>query len=135
MRNKIPEGFAYSSTEQWLLDHGQFWTPSLKTTPMRANRCFDNAFDRAWKTQRRRNTNDRFRYVEGWALTVIPVHHAWCIDGQDRVVELTWRHPGLAYFGAVFTIEEVQARRHVGREVSLLDDWERDYPLLKKASA
>jgi hypothetical protein len=47
-------------------------------------------------------TTKKLRYVEGFALSVIPVHHAWCADEDGNAIECTWQKPGLAYFGLEF---------------------------------
>lgn len=50
-------------------------------------RCFENAALLAM-------ANDSLTYVEGYAaienLGSIPVHHAWCIDSNCHVVDVTW---------------------------------------------
>jgi hypothetical protein len=45
---------------------------------------------------------DRVTYVEGYAQAILPVHHAWNVDAQGRVMEVTWEEPGVAYFGIEF---------------------------------
>ena len=44
--------------------------------------CFGNALHLALK----RN----WLYVEGYAESVMPLQHAWCIDDEGRVVDPTW---------------------------------------------
>lgn len=134
-KNGQLRGYAYSSVEHWLLLHGRLWTPPSVTVPMRPRQCFDNAFNMVWNTRRRRQRDQRLRYVEGYAMAIIPVLHAWCVNGLDQVVEPTWTEPGVAYFGAVFELDAVQERRRVGSELSMLDDWERRYPLLRTPSS
>lgn len=58
-----------------------------------------------------------YTYVEGYALSPgIPllVHHAWCVDPFNRVVDATWRNPEKSfYFGVPFraaTVEQETAR-------------------------
>ena len=64
--------------------------------------------------------------------------HAWCIDDRGFVVDPTWAGPtagglGSAYFGVVFSLEKVAAARRGSKgHASLLHDWVRDYPLLKR---
>lgn len=41
-------------------------------------------------------------YVEGYALSAqipLPIHHAWAVDGDGNVLELTWPEPGAEYLG------------------------------------
>jgi hypothetical protein len=61
--------------------------------------------------------NDGLRYVEGFAfhLNLGPhflMHHAWCLDRDNRVVDPTWGC-GLAYYGVAF--DDIFACRLVGR--------------------
>ncbi len=50
-------------------------------------------------------------YVEGFALVAVPslvaFEHAWCVDTDGRIHEVTWETPGLAYFGVPFDAEHV----------------------------
>lgn len=41
----------------------------------------------------------RLPYVEGYATAIIPVHHAWCLDHDGRILEVTWKTLGADYFG------------------------------------
>lgn len=118
-----PPGFAYSSVEQWVLEHGKFYKPPVEGGRMTQRYCFANAY--VWAQRH------GCRYVEGYAIGMIPVLHAWCADASDNVIETTWEEPGHAYFGVSFPLEEVRRRRRGYKELSVLDDWERDYPLLK----
>ena len=55
--------------------------------------CFMNAF--------RLMNNKGYTYVEGIAMpanTLFPVHHAWCVDEFNHVIDPTWID-GAAYFG------------------------------------
>ena len=44
-------------------------------------------------------------YVEGYAIGLIPLHHAWAADPEGRIIETTWRDAGTDYFGIPFTTE------------------------------
>jgi hypothetical protein len=62
-------------------------------------RCFNNAKWYAGKYP-------SLLYVEGWAAqsTVGPMEHAWCVDPDGCVVDLTWRDVDerAEYYGVVF---------------------------------
>ena len=75
---------------------------------MKPQHCFENAFVAA----------DRhgLTYCEGYATTgIFPVHHAWCLDDDNRVVDFTWReekigreHPSeWQYFGVAFDLTQL----------------------------
>lgn len=130
---RMPDGFAYHSVEEFLLDRGQPMpvatdqrTPRLRFWP---KACFENAFRLAKKPG--------FRYVEGYALAAcIPVYHAWCLNDSDEVVDPTWRlfadGVGTDYFGVVIDMAQVRAVRH-REDHSVLMNWSRGYPLLRSA--
>ena len=60
--------------------------------------CFLNSFHAA--------VENGWEYVEGFATSMIPLGHAWCLDG-DQVVETTWETPGSEYRGIVFPLKFV----------------------------
>ena len=63
-----------------------------------------------------------------------PFNHAWCLDADDRVVDPTWRTPGLAYFGLVFDLGRV-AGAWSAENQSVLDDWPNKWPALREPYA
>ena len=126
----MPSGLRYAGAEDYLLQNAKFYAPPTHVVRklMTPNACFDNAFKRA------RSSGGKLRYCEGYATSVIPLPHAWCIDREDRVVELTWRTPGVAYFGAVFDLNDVRAVRKEGCTSSMLqDNYGRFNPCLEKS--
>jgi len=78
---------------------GRWFKPATRPKGIRkmANQaCFRNA----WVLQDRRTG---LSYAEGLAeADFCPgtwIHHAWCVTDDGVVVDPTWRHPGLSYFG------------------------------------
>ena len=78
----------------------------------KAKLCFMNAFQLMG--------NGRYTYVEGIAMpsnTLFPVHHAWCVDAHNRVIDPTWTE-GAAYCGihlnVTFVIKRVAKKRTYG---------------------
>ena len=104
------------------LSHGKWFLP--RTLPRDVRRgapkqCFANAIiiaaHRGW------------RYVEGYALAVIPVQHAWVLDHRGRLCEVTWPTPGRAYLGVEFAVERADDATWTG-DASVLDDYKRRWP-------
>lgn len=92
-----PTEIVYAGIGDLLLQHAKFYAPPatsfMQLTP---KACFANAQYMSQLSER------GLRYVEGYAVCIIPVHHAWCVDENDNVVEVTWKEPGVAYFGLEF---------------------------------
>lgn len=118
----LPDGWVYLGLEEFLLQHGRFWTPRQLPSHlphMTPKMCFENAYKLA--TRRR-----ELRYVEGIAIGIIPIHHAWCVDADDNVIDPTWASTstdvGSAYFGTPFDL--VTVKRIRSREcLCVLGNW------------
>lgn len=72
-------------------------------------------------------------YVEGYVTSVIPIAHAWNIDGNNEAVELTLREKyspakERSYFGVSFNTEYA-----ITTGGCLIDNWRDDWPLLRDA--
>jgi hypothetical protein len=124
------QGGASFGLDDFLLRYGQVWTgPPARPRGVRKGvprHCFSNAVVLASRDP------DRFVYCEGKACGIIPVHHAWVVDRHThRIVDNTWtKQPGTVYLGVPLTIEtvwEVIAGQH---SASVLDAWEKGWPLL-----
>lgn len=76
---------------------------------------------------------DLYTYVEGYAINLLPVLHAWCIDKDGVVVEPTpnWEK-GYSYFGIPFQTSYAKKMiLHMG--TGCVDSWEVGYPLCSGA--
>lgn len=123
-------GWAYLCVADLLMQHGQTYRPAPLPTnirPMTPKQCFHNAAELA---RRRKGLT----YVEGVALGIIPVPHAWCVTEDGVVVDPTWTDDnggvGGAYLGLPFPLPYV-ARQQTDDNGSMLHDHENGYPILR----
>ncbi len=69
-------------------------------------------------------------YCEGFADSIVPVLHAWCIDELGNVIDPTWRK-GNDYHGIPYTTEYVsKVVEETGYWGSMIDNYHQNYPLL-----
>lgn len=85
--------------QAFLLRHGREWEPARLPKNIHRGQmgeCYRNASLLAISKR-------DLTYIEGVALNIIPVGHAWCIDRLGRVVDNTWPEPQRCqYFGIPF---------------------------------
>lgn len=97
----IPNGL-----NAWILQNGRAFTPAKRPRGVRKLRnglCYKHAAHLAIRNP------DRYTYVEGYGLSVIPVQHAWCVDADGNVVDPTWKNPeDRGYFGVKFKVETLE---------------------------
>jgi hypothetical protein len=119
------------SVEERLLSEGGFFEPQhlpREYKLQKLKQCYMNAQNLV-AIQR----VPGLRYVEGIAHSgIIPVQHAFCVDENNRVVDVTWRTRGKwgkspeekAYFGIIFPTEKI-VENMVKKELytSLMYDW------------
>jgi hypothetical protein len=97
----IDSGFGMVKPYAFLLKYGSVFT---ETAPLPvgvrriAGKCYANSGKLAGRSQ------GTYFYCEGVAISDGggPIEHAWCVDSQRRVVEVTWKAPGDVYLGVVF---------------------------------
>ena len=90
------------SYERLVLEEGDYWATASVSEQGPLGECYRNAYEAATK-------NPGWGYVEGFALSVIPIMHAWCVDEEGDAVEVTWETPGDEYKGIVMDVAEVSA--------------------------
>jgi len=97
MYTRVQQGV--KSPYHLLAQYGKLWAPTIKPDSVgygKMGECFSNALHLAHE--------EGLTYVEGYATTVIPMHHAWCVDSAGNVIDPTWRALGSSYFGIPFDI-------------------------------
>lgn len=118
----LREGTAYEAAAY---DADRWGDETLWTMP---RQCFRNALTLvSWR-------QSELVYVEGYALHMIPVPHAWTVErATRRVVDPTWGDtPGTEYLGIPFRFEVVDEMTDARGKYGVLDDWEHDWPLLQQ---
>lgn len=119
-----------------LIAHGVWYQPQELPADVRRmpiKRCFDNAFRLA---ERRPD----LCYVEGYAFSLLPVEHGWCVDEAGHVIDPTWasrsgRHRmgiGEAYLGIVIPLAAVRRSRVRFGSCSALFDYRGHFPLVRE---
>ena len=128
---KLGKGYVYNGPDDALARHGRMWPVAADQSPGEAvlsvaKECFDNAYRLARRS--------KLRYVEGYALGVIPLKHAWVLNDQDEVIDPTWHKLqlglGTAYYGAVIPLNLMAKARRGGSATGLFD-WMGHFPLLR----
>lgn len=170
--HSTPDGFAYSCMEDYVLREGQdFASEPLTDSEMswlfaligdsrfQIKQCYYNSQRLLVYTGHVHNPDGHeLRYVEGYALGVIPMLHGW-LSLNGKVVDLTMRlrsklrrqscvgrrrlqdrvlgefpSDERQYRGVTFETDFVLARVvATGMMGTLIDDWQNGYPLLKEA--
>jgi hypothetical protein len=128
-----PEGYHYWGVEDFLLQHGKQYAPRPKPKGYKYGRlkdCFRNAGSLALENP------ETLTYVEGYAFGYLfPVHHAWVVDKDDQVIEVTWRTRGkfgiqpTDYWGVPFSVDLLEASIALSEFWGVFTDYH--FPLLK----
>ena len=123
--------YVYRSIEDFVLRHGRRYEPQSLPSAYEfgyPKACYENSAKLA--------SFRHLAYVEGFALCKgcpMPLHHAWCIGSDDRVIDTTWREAGEDYFGVVFPLNIVLPAMFSEKPgKGVLDDWQNGLPLLQK---
>ena len=126
-----PRGMMFFCIEDFVLTYGRefpFAVLPAGVRKRRLGRCFSNAW------QLVESNPGKYIYVEGFALSIIPMEHAWCIDRQGNIIDPTWHDGrGSQYFGVPFKSDFVRATILERERYGVLTNWEHGYPLLRGA--
>jgi hypothetical protein len=106
--------------ETFVLQHGRHFPQIGELPPFvnmgRLKMCFQNATHAAL-------SNPSLTYCEGYAFSIFPVLHAWCVDEHGRVIEVTWpkEFNGADYFGIPFNTRFLMRQLSRTETYGLLD--------------
>lgn len=121
-----PKAHADSGTAHgYLFEHGKDCGPQhappedIELPSREPKMCYVNAYLLADRHP------ERFSYVEGYAIAIIPVQHAWCMDRQGHVIDPTphWGK-GKDYFGIEFSLPTLHAIQRITHGYGALAHWE-----------
>lgn len=121
-------GFQYGSCESFVAANGRSFiaTPLHKDFKFGTQKeCFKNAFNLANEHE------DILVYCEGYAHSIIPTLHAWCVDKDGIVYDNTWRDGGEEYFGIPFDLNFVRKFIIKRKKYGVIDSWDIGFPMLK----
>lgn len=70
-------------------------------------------------------------YCEGYALGIIPVMHAWCVDRDGNVIDNTWR-TGVSYYGIAIKRTYVAKALLRQKTYGIIDQYTLRWPILRE---
>lgn len=131
-QSNIGVGLVYRNAYDFVDQHGREYAPPTEEDPRyemgEPRACYHNSATATLG-------NPELRYVEGYAWTKntegLPIHHAWNLDEDGNVVDLTWGGEGIAYLGVEFPVE-TWGPAFVEGSGSVLDDWKRGFPIYRE---
>lgn len=121
------------TTGHFILKNGRLWPNIVAPLPEgvehgRMKECFRNAANLALGFYR-----NEYIYCEGYAISIIPVMHAWCVDLQGNVIDPTWNNGtavGSEYYGIAIKAMYLQERLVKQKHYGLIDAWVERWPML-----
>lgn len=96
----VGRDWKWKSVEEFVLREGRHFTQLASLQPDRREpkQCFKNALELSLEG------GGRLFYCEGWALSNVPLEHAWCCDADGLIYDPTWDKADPAdYLGIALT--------------------------------
>ena len=119
-------GFKYNSIEVFVLKNGKRMGQRSERSDNfpkgTIKECFRNAYLLA--------VEHDLTYCEGYAMGIIPTLHAWCLDKDGHVIDITWKD-GIEYIGVMFSTKYVNKILLERKSYGVIDNWEMEWPLLR----
>jgi len=98
------------------------WPASAVQGPV--GECFRNAALLAFE-------NPGLIYCEGYAMSLLPVLHAWVVTSKGRVIDITWSRRGTEYYGVAIRTDYLRQQVKKQKTYGLIDQPVYDWPLLR----
>lgn len=114
----------YVGIADLVLRHGRIWGPANVSGPRGSmKQCFSNCQIIATR-------DPAFLYVEGYALSVIPMHHAWLVHRETGfITDPTWKTSSGAYVGVPIRTDYLRSLMlRTGYAAAVFDNWVDDPP-------
>lgn len=125
IQHVVHPGNRYSGYDSLLLDVGIDFPDPTRDTQGTRGECYVNAFNDML-------VNPNLVYVEGYALMIIPMLHAWCVDIETgETIDPTWGTDGGQYLGIPFKRKYVIQSATKSGCYGVLDQWEERWPILR----
>lgn len=116
------------SIEEFVLTNGRAYKAAERPTGIRQGvmrQCFKNA------TELHLKCSKRYSYCEGYALNIIPVLHAWCVDQDGNVVDPTWPdQQDCQYYGVEIPRQYLVRTMIETEHYGILDNYKEGFPLM-----
>jgi hypothetical protein len=127
-RKNKPLGLKYWCVEDYILQNGYFMgSYSISSKPIypkgKMKECFRNTHLLSY--------TQGLQYVEGYAMGVIPVYHAWNLDSDGNIIDTTWKD-GSEYYGIVLNFKLVEETVNRRGCYGVIDNYQEGWPLLKQ---
>jgi hypothetical protein len=119
----IPDINGYCSMGDFILRNGRVFHPGDICWALGKQNCFQHAAVAAMEER-------SLTYCEGYAISIIPVLHAWLLGPDGKVIETTWKEMGHAYYGIPFRTDYVRSQIKLNKHYSMIDQWEKDWPTI-----
>lgn len=121
----------YHSIMEFVYKNGQhFHRIGKRPRTLRKGRnhyCFANA------TRLALDWPDHLVYCEGYALGIIPVHHAWCVTRRGTVIDPTWNDANQhQYYGVPINVSYLRESIRKYGVYGVIDLWKEGFPILKE---
>lgn len=132
MRNMNLEKHKHRSMADFIIKFGQHFKPYIfpkKYNMGKQKQCYKNIFNLLVE-------DVKLIPVIGYAMSYIPLPHAWCVTENGNVIDPTWDYDrytwGKEYFGIPFKRKFILSQ-YMEKEYAynIIDDYKNNYPLMR----